>query len=84
MPRADYVTCKSCDRSVEECGPLSHQRLCADCAIFLVAENAAGIALKQGPAYQRWRLGTVARVLPRELVAELFNAGAFAEPRDAA
>lgn len=74
------MTCKSCDRDVEACGPLSHSRLCADCAIFLVAENAAGIALREGPAYHRWRLGQLERLLPRELVAELFAAGAFAEP----
>jgi len=57
MPRADYVSCKSCGRRREEVGTLSHTRLCADCATWRLERNVRGIATKTGPAFVRQLVG---------------------------
>ena len=53
MPRPDYKTCRQCGRHSAECGPLSHIRLCGDCAKINLAENVAGIAAGEGIAARR-------------------------------
>jgi len=57
MPRSDYVSCKSCGRRREEAGALSHERLCADCAVRRLERNARGISTKTGPAFVRQLVG---------------------------
>lgn len=62
MPRRDYVTCKVCGRHRNEVGPLSHTRLCMDCAIVRRDENNDAIHAKSGPAFTRWRRQMAASV----------------------
>lgn len=59
MPRPDYKTCRECGRHVDECGPLSHTRLCADCSFVRLAENVVGLAEHTGEPLRRWRLGMI-------------------------
>ena len=59
MPRYDYKRCRVCGRHTDECGPLSHTRLCAEDAQRLLAENIAGLSEHKGEPLLRWRLGMV-------------------------
>lgn len=59
MPRDDYKNCRACERHTSECGPLSHTRLCADCATALLAENIVGLAEHRGEPLRRWRVGMI-------------------------
>jgi hypothetical protein len=59
MPRSDYKTCRECERHTDACGPLSHTRLCSECAQRLLAENIVGLSEHKGQPLQRWRLGMV-------------------------
>ena len=54
MPRADYKRCRLCGRPASEVGPLSHTRLCGDCALVRRDANNDGIHGKTGPEYVRW------------------------------
>lgn len=78
MGRVDYVQCRECGGFVSEVGVLSHTRLCAACGEKLLRANTDGIHYRSGVAYQRWRLGQVARLLPDDVVAALYRAGEFA------
>lgn len=62
VPRDDYRQCRQCNRYVDECGPLSHTRLCEECAITNVAHNLIGICEHSGPAFRRWRQAMAASV----------------------
>lgn len=62
MPRRDYKTCKSCRKHVSEVGPVSHTRLCSDCADAILVENIIGISTHSGPAFLRWRRACAAAV----------------------
>lgn len=62
MPRADYKTCKVCERHADECGPLSWTRQCGDCGTSALVENIEGIHRHTGPAFRRWRHGIAASV----------------------
>lgn len=73
------VRCMVCGRTREQAGHISSRGKCAACAVTLVDENNTGIRERRGPAFQRWRLGTVAAVLPRDLVGVMFREGIFAD-----
>jgi RNA polymerase subunit RPABC4/transcription elongation factor Spt4 len=62
MPRSDYKRCKGCDRTTDECGSLSHNRLCAECGVDRLTENVVGISTHTGPAFTRWRRALAASV----------------------
>ena len=62
MPRADYVRCSNCDRHKSEVGPISHARLCGDCARVLYTENMDAMKYKRGPGWHR-RTAGIARYL---------------------
>jgi hypothetical protein len=60
MPRSDYKRCRFCERRSDECGPLSHTRLCADCSVVLLSENVIGLHTMSGEPLKRWRRGMAA------------------------
>src|SRR5579859_3662018 len=62
MPRGDYKTCRSCGRRASEVGALSHTRLCAECGMLILEQNALGMAYKTGVALLRWRRAVAASV----------------------
>lgn len=62
MPRVDYKRCKVCGRPAGEVGPLSHARLCGDCADDRLVENVIGMATMTNPARDRWRRAMAASV----------------------
>ena len=62
MPRDDYKTCKACGRHVDEAGPMSRRRLCAECGEERLRENIDGIHFHRGPAFTRWRRALAASV----------------------
>lgn len=51
------------------------------CGLEAQLRNVAGIEHRIGVPYQRWRLGIITKLLPREVVGALFSAGIF-EPAD--
>ncbi len=55
MPRADYKTCRSCGRHVDECGELSHTRLCSACSVPRFTANLDAMRTMSGPYARRWR-----------------------------
>ena len=75
----ERVRCTECGRPREEAGPISTRGKCGHCATMLVVENDAGIMAGIGPAFQRWRIGMAAAVLPAELVAVMFREGIFTD-----
>lgn len=58
-------------------GFISTRGKCKVCGLQAQLENVAGIEYRQGVPYQRWRLGIISRLLPREVVGALFSAGIF-------
>jgi hypothetical protein len=62
MPRADYKTCKRCERHTNECGVLSHTRLCADCGREVLTSSIIEQASHSGPIFQHWRRRIAASV----------------------
>jgi hypothetical protein len=60
VPRPDYKRCWLCGRTADECGPLSHTRLCGDCAVLRLSENVVGLHEMRGEPLQRWRRGMAA------------------------
>ena len=77
MPRLDYARCKVCQRPRDVTGPLSHTRLCEDCAGYRLAENVYGIAAKIGPAHQRRKYGIALREFGPRVALALKQAGVF-------
>jgi hypothetical protein len=73
VPRSDYKRCRFCGRHADEVGELSHTRLCGDCAVVLLSENALGLHFKQGPAYthyaRRWFMAARRTLLDAEQTA---------------
>jgi hypothetical protein len=59
MPRSDYKTCRRCKRHSDDCGQLSHTRLCGDCSTIVLAENIIGLAEHSGEPLRKWRIGMV-------------------------
>lgn len=62
MPRTDYTTCRHCGRHADECGPLSHTRLCGDCGPALLAASVIEQVEHDGPIFQHWRARIAASV----------------------
>ena len=62
MPSDRRVTCKVCGRHTSECGPISWRGKCGFCAERLQAENIAGMGLKTGYPFRRWRHAMAASV----------------------
>lgn len=58
-------------------GFISTRGKCKVCGLEAQLENVAGIEYRAGVPYQRWRLGIIAKLLPREVVGALFAAGIF-------
>jgi len=55
MPRSDYKRCRHCSRPSTIAGPLSHERLCGECARNLLIDNIDQMHARSGPNFQRWR-----------------------------
>jgi hypothetical protein len=53
-----------------------------DCSHSILVENMEGIHTQSGVAYQRWRLGQVAKLLGGELTGALYKGGVFRVPVD--
>lgn len=80
MPRADYRRCRNCKRTTEECGSLSHTRLCAECGVEIEVTNAVQIHNGYGEYHERRRYGiALAEFGPRVALA-LKQAGVFDSP----
>jgi hypothetical protein len=62
MPDARYKSCRECGRTVAEVGPLSWSRLCPDCSIRRLDENAIAMLTMQGPQVLHWRRRMAASV----------------------
>ena len=62
MPKPTYASCRECGRHRNEVGPISHGRLCGECAVRLKDENDDGLHYKMGPAWARWRRSMAACV----------------------
>ena len=52
------------------------------CGLEAQLRNVAGIEHRVGVPYQRWRLGIISKLLPREVVGALFSAGIFEPEHD--
>lgn len=75
MPRADYKRCKSCDRRVSECGPLSHTRLCVTCGQRNIVANNLQISAGVGPYAERRRYGLISAEFGPRVAHALRKAG---------
>ena len=62
MPKLTYARCKDCGRRAEECGVLSHNRLCEECGQRRREEAALDLHTHSGPKFQNWRRGVAASV----------------------
>jgi hypothetical protein len=56
---------------------ISTNGLCKLCGLKRQLDNVDGIAARQGPYFQRWRLGICISQLPTEVVGQLYAAGMF-------
>jgi hypothetical protein len=74
MPRSDYRICRECGRHSDECGPLSHTRLCGDCGMTRLAASVVEQVEHEGPIFQHWRARIAASV--GAVIAERDNATA--------
>lgn len=63
-------------------GFISTRGKCKVCGLEAQLKNVAGIEHRLGIPYQRWRLGIIAKLLPREVVGALFSAGIFEPEQD--
>lgn len=79
MPRADYKRCRGCKRLAVETGPLSHQRLCAECAGERMNGNNDQISLRSGPFYERRRYGIALREFGPRIALAMKQAGVFGD-----
>ena len=77
MHRSDYLYCKNCGRSREDVGPLSHTRLCSDCAEVRFVANAIGIRDDTGPEAQRRKYGYARQLFGPRVALALKQAGLF-------
>lgn len=62
MPRDDLKTCRGCGSHVDECGPLSHSRLCVECGVTRSAQALEQMVSHDGPVFQHWRARIAASV----------------------
>jgi len=62
MPRPDYKTCRECGKHSVEVGPLSHTRLCRNCAERLNEANYDQVQARSGPLFHHWRARTAASI----------------------
>jgi hypothetical protein len=78
-PGYQRVRCVECGVSRTDAldGFISTRGKCKVCGLMAQLENVAGIEHSLGVPYQRWRLGIIARLLPREIVKALWDAGVF-------
>jgi hypothetical protein len=78
-PGYQRVRCVVCGVPREDAldGFISTRGKCKVCGLEAQLENVAGIEYREGVPYQRWRLGIISRLLPREVVGALFSAGVF-------
>lgn len=58
-------------------GFISTRGICKVCGLEAQLQNVAGIEYRVGVPYQRWRLGIISKLLPREVVGALMRAGIF-------
>ncbi len=68
--RPRRVTCRKCERHVDECGSLSARGLCLDCGIGETVRNAYGLHNMERPYLDRWRRGVIEAaggILPDDL-----------------
>lgn len=63
-------------------GFISTRGKCKVCGLEAQLRNVAGIEHRVGVPYQRWRLGIISKLLPREVVGALFSAGIFEPEHD--
>lgn len=63
-------------------GFISTRGKCKVCGLEAQLRNVAGIEHRLGVPYQRWRLGIISKLLPREVVGALFSAGIFEPEND--
>lgn len=52
------VTCRSCGRHLDECGPLSARGKCEDCGVAGVEAAVTAMFAGQGPIYDKWLQNT--------------------------
>lgn len=68
LPRRDLKTCRQCKRHSDECGPISHSRLCLECGLFNQTQNILEVADGIGPMAER-RLRRTIMAANRQLLA---------------
>lgn len=56
------MTCKRCERHVDECGPLSARYLCQECGEGALIGNRRHLIAHTGEFFHRWRRGVAASV----------------------
>lgn len=73
--------CVVCGRGRDEVrnGFISTRGKCADCGLRAQLDNVDGIASRQGPVFQRWRLGIAISQYRTEVVGALYAAGEFTD-----
>jgi len=64
VPRSDYKRCRRCRKSASDTGPLSHTRLCGECARELLTANIDQMHARSGPNFDLWRRQMVACAYP--------------------
>lgn len=76
--------CVVCGVSKDEAldGFISTRGKCKVCGLEAQLRNVAGIEYEAGIPYQRWKLGIVSRLVPREWVAAMMRAGVFTPDTD--
>lgn len=60
MPRPKRVTCRVCDRHIDEVGPLSARGKCEQCGLERVEEAVNAMFAGRGDLYERWAENTAA------------------------
>lgn len=85
-PGYHRVRCVVCGVSREEApdGFISTRGKCKDCGLQAQLENVICIEHRIGVPYQRWRLGIISSLLPRDVVGAIFSSGEFAADTDPA
>lgn len=83
-PGYQRVRCVRCGVSRRDAldGFISSRGVCKVCGLEAQLRNVAGIEHRVGVPYQRWRLGIISSLLPREVVSALFAAGIFEPEHD--
>jgi hypothetical protein len=69
LPKLTYRNCRTCGRSTEEVGVLSHTRQCEQCGITQLVTNVSQMSARSGPNFEKWRRAMVACVHPELLDA---------------